>query len=448
MTGTKTHTARTKGLRCRAEEMVRKEEASAQESLSPEQMQQLIYELRVHQIELEMQNEELRRTQHELENSRTRCVDLYDQAPVGYLTLDEQGQILEANLTAAAMLGAERDMLVKQPLTRYILSDDQDVFYLTCKQLKKTVNLQSSEFRMLQAGGEPFWVKMEAVAVQDKENRSTMIRMVFSDINERKQAEEELQKARDELEQRVIERTSALTEANEQMKKVSFELVWAEERERERIAGELHDRVGQSLLLAKMKLDELTDSIISDSLRNSAEEACLLLENSIKDIRSLTFKMRPPILDTAGIQTSLEWLCTSTCSDYALQVEYVDAGQTVNLAAEMRYSLYQAVRELLLNIVKHARTEKAQLSLKSDRNVLVLQVKDSGVGFNLPDAIMKHVKNGGYGLFNVKQRIEQMGGKFNVESEPGMGTVVTLSVPLTEDVQSGGMYANNNPARR
>jgi PAS domain S-box-containing protein len=408
----------------------------------------MLHELKVHQLELEVQNEELRRAQRELEASRMRCYDLYDQAPIGYLTLNEQGQILEANLTAAAMLVVERSSLIEQSFFRYILPVDQDIFYLTCKQLAKSGNPQSSEFRMLQMDGKPFWVKMQAVAAHDKENRSTMIRMVVSDINERKQAEEALQNARDELEQRVVERTSALAEANEQMKKVSFELVWAEERERERIAGELHDQVGQSLLLAKMKLDQLADGIVSDTLRTSAEEACLLLENSIKDIRSLTFKMRPPILDTAGIQTSLEWLCTSICSDYALQIEYVDAGQPVNLPAEMRYSLYQAVRELLLNIVKHARTEKAQLSLESDSNLLVVKVVDSGVGFNLPDAIVKHVKQGGYGLYNVKQRIEQMGGRFAVESEPGMGTAVTLSVPLTEDVQSGGVYANNNPARR
>ena len=421
-----------------AEETVKNEESSTRETLSPEMLQHMLHELKVHQLELEMQNEKLLRAQHELEASRMRCYDLYDQAPIGYLTLNEQGRILEANLTAAAMLGTERSSLIEQRLSRYILPADQNIFYITCKLLTKTGNPQSSEFRMLQTGSEPFWVKMEAVAAYDKENRSTMIRMVVSDINKRKQAEEDLQNARDELEQRVIDRTSALAEANEQMKKVSFELVWAEERERERIAGELHDRVGQSLLLAKMKLDELVDTVISDSLRTSVEEACLLLENSIKDIRSLTFKMRPPILDTAGIQTSLEWLCTSISSDYVLQIEFVDDRQPVNLPAELRYSLYQAVRELLLNIVKHARTEKARLSLKSERNVLVVQVVDSGVGFNLPDAIMKHVKNGGYGLYNVKQRIEQMGGRFAVESEPGMGTTVTLSVPLTEDIQSKG----------
>ena len=231
----------------------------------------------------------------------------------------------------------------------------------------------------------------------------------------------------------MAERTSALELANKQMKKVSFELVWAEERERERIAGELHDRVGQSLLLAKMKLDALVQKTSSRTLRPYAAEAASLLEGTIHDIRSLTFRMRPPILDTAGIETTLEWLCSSISNDYALRIDFVDDGQPKPLPAEMRYSLYQAVRELLLNVVKHARAEKARLTVKTVNHTLVVQVTDNGVGFQDPDAQMKHVDNGGYGLYNVEQRIEQMGGRISFESAPGRGTTVTLMVPIAEN---------------
>lgn len=430
MTVNKNFSAERGDFRRRAEEKVRKEDTSSMTLLSPEQMQQMLHELKVHQVELELQNEELLRTQHDLEASRIRCYDLYDQAPIGYFTLNEQGQILEANLTAATMLGMERTMLIKQRLSHYILPVDQNIFHQTCKQLTKTGNQQSIEFRLLSMSGAQLWVKMQAVAAHEKDNGAIVLRMVLSDIGDRKLAEEALQQARDELEQRVTERTSALALANEQMKKVSFELVWAEERERERIAGELHDRVGQSLLLAKMKLDELADKISSVSLRTSAEEACTLLEHSIKDIRSLTFKMRPPILDTAGIETALEWLCTSVSNDYDLKIEFENDNQPKSLPAELRYSLYQAVRELLLNVVKHARTGKAQLLLKTEKRSLVVQVMDNGVGFNYPEAIMKLVNNGGYGLYNVKQRVEQMGGRFDVESARGKGTKVVLEVPF------------------
>ena len=105
---------------------------------SPEETRRALHELQVHQIELEMQNEELRRTQEELEASRARYFDLYDLAPVGYFTLSEQGLILEANLTAARLLGVARGALVKQPLSRFILPEDQDIYYLHRKELLET----------------------------------------------------------------------------------------------------------------------------------------------------------------------------------------------------------------------------------------------------------------------------------------------------------------------
>ena len=121
-----------KALRKRAEDVFREKAAGMAEdveALSPDEVRQTLHELRVHQIEMEMQNEELRRVQAELEASRERYFELYDLAPIGYFTLSEQGLILEANLTAASMLGGARGALVKQPLTRFILSEDRDIYY-------------------------------------------------------------------------------------------------------------------------------------------------------------------------------------------------------------------------------------------------------------------------------------------------------------------------------
>ncbi|MDU0458444.1 MAG: GAF domain-containing protein [Geobacteraceae bacterium] len=254
------------------------------------------------------------------------------------------------------------------------------------------------------------------------------------DIVERKQSEIRLKQACDELESKVAERTSALALANEEMKKVSFELVWAEERERERIAAELHDRVGQTLLLAKMKLDSLTARLSPDSLHDCAQEACALVEASIQDIRSLTFRMRPPILDTAGIETALKWLCSSLGKDYSLRVDFSSDNRPRPLSAEARYSLYQAVRELLLNVVKHAGTDKASLALRSEDRTLAVLVTDRGIGFNQAEAVEKHVNNGGYGLYNVRQRIRQMGGSLTIDSSPGSGTSIRLVVPFADDI--------------
>ena len=134
------------------------------ESLSIEAARPMLHELRVHQIELEMQNEELRRAQAELDAARARYFNLYDMAPVGYCTLSEQGLILEANLTAATLLGVARGALVKQPLTRFILPEDQDIYYRHHKQLFESGEPQACELRIVKMDGTAFWVHLAATA--------------------------------------------------------------------------------------------------------------------------------------------------------------------------------------------------------------------------------------------------------------------------------------------
>jgi PAS domain S-box-containing protein len=139
-------------LRQRAEEFFGEKAAQLSEDLaamSPDETRRTLHELRIHQVELEMQNEELRRAQAELDAARARYFDLYDLAPVGYCALSERGQILEANLTAATLLGVVRGKLVKQRISRFILNADEDIFYLLSKQLFESGEPQSGELRMV-----------------------------------------------------------------------------------------------------------------------------------------------------------------------------------------------------------------------------------------------------------------------------------------------------------
>ena len=182
----------TADLRKRAEERLQKQSADLG-VLAPENRWLLLHELQVHQIELEMQNEELRRTQVELEASRARYFDLYDLAPVGYLTLSEQGLILEANLTAANLLGMERSRMVKQPITHFIVREDEDVYYLHRKQLFETGARQVCEVRIQRKDGSQFWTRLEATMVQGGESEAPACRVAMSDINERKRLEQERQ---------------------------------------------------------------------------------------------------------------------------------------------------------------------------------------------------------------------------------------------------------------
>ncbi|MFZ3046514.1 MAG: GAF domain-containing protein [Desulfatirhabdiaceae bacterium] len=170
-------------------------------TLFPEETRQMFHELHVHQIEMEMQNAELRSAQAKLDVARARYFDLFDLAPVGYFTTSEEGLILEANLTAASLLGMVREALVKQPITRFILKKDQDIYYLYRKHLFEAHSADSGqtalpracELRMVKKDGTPFWARMEAIAVQENDG-APVCRAAISDITGRKQAEEKIQR--------------------------------------------------------------------------------------------------------------------------------------------------------------------------------------------------------------------------------------------------------------
>ncbi len=191
-------------LRRRAEVRAAATEYRDPAVLSPEEAGRLLHELRVHQIELEMQNEELHRAQVELEGSRARYFDLYHLAPVGYLTLSEKGTILEANLRAAALLGMPAGTLVKRPLSRFILPEDSDVYYRYHRQLFQTGQPQACEVRLAprRAGASSTWVRLEMVQAQDEELGATVCRVILSDITERRAAAEALRER--EERQRLI----------------------------------------------------------------------------------------------------------------------------------------------------------------------------------------------------------------------------------------------------
>ncbi|MEI8326238.1 MAG: EAL domain-containing protein [Betaproteobacteria bacterium] len=181
-------------LRARAEQALRSRGALLSPEARPqslEEAQRELQELQIHEIELEMQNEELRRAQASLDHERARYADLYDLAPVGYCSLDADGLIGQCNFQAAAMLGLPRHKLVGQRIYRFILPKDQDIFYLLRSQIDKTGQAQPGELRMVKGDGKPFWVSMAANATRDEAD-STVLRVVLSDISERKQAEESL----------------------------------------------------------------------------------------------------------------------------------------------------------------------------------------------------------------------------------------------------------------
>ncbi|MBT9589172.1 PAS domain S-box protein [bacterium] len=192
------------------------------EALSPEALQELVHELRLHQIELETQNEELRRTQIALEDARERYFNLYDLAPVGYCTLSQQGRIVHATLTAARLLGRTRDLLMQQPLTRYISQSDQDIYYLHRKKLLESHHPQSCELRILKEDGTQIWVHLAETILKDV-GGEPICHVVLSDVTGRK-----LLQIQSEYERSVLELVATGSPLKEVMDRIvlGYEALW------------------------------------------------------------------------------------------------------------------------------------------------------------------------------------------------------------------------------
>ena len=184
-------------LRGRAEKKLKETAGNIEElsGMSPEKMASLIHELQVHQVELEMQNEELRRVQQELEKTRDRYSHLYDFAPVGYFTVSEKGIIDEVNLTGASLIGIERKALIGKPFAHFVQREDQDIFYRHRQRLLETETAQSCDLRLVKKNGHEFFARLECMVENKSGDDSRSVRATVSDITDRKHAEDELRQS-------------------------------------------------------------------------------------------------------------------------------------------------------------------------------------------------------------------------------------------------------------
>lgn len=363
-----------------------------------------------------------------LRESEARYRRFISTANEGIGITDGNYTITYVNDRLAQMLGYAPEELLGTPVAELLAPEERRGFAEKMAARQQGVS-SHRECWHLRKDGSRAWLLTSSTPILDDAGIFQGCFAMFTDLTGHREAEIALRQAHDELEQRVAERTAALATANEQIKRMSFQLVRAEELERARIASELHDQVGQSLLLAKMKLDMLASDLSSCPLADIAT----LLENSLNDIRTLTFGMRPPLLETAGIEAALEWLCASLFKDYTLQVDFSPSGQPLPFCSEKRYAIFQAVRELLLNVAKHAGVDRAVLSLQKSADHLVVQVIDSGSGFKTSSAT---ATDSSFGLYNVRQRIEQLGGEVTIVSSV-QGTSATLTIPLTQPLPGG-----------
>ncbi len=404
-----------------------------QNSLTVDTINQLLHELQVHQIELEMQNEELRESQIALEIIRTRYFDLYDLAPIGYLTLNEHGLIQQANLTVASLLGTARSSLIKQPLSKLILKADQDVYYLNHKKLIESGELQSFDLRIVKNDHTSFWANLVITLANsntsDNDN-ALELRVVLSDITVRKQAEQDLHAAGLIAEKANFAKSEFLSSMSHELRTPLNAILG--------FAQLIESGVPPPTITQKRNIEQII----------KAGWYLLEILNEILDLA---------VIDSGKVVLHIETLSLAeVLNDAAAMMEHKAQKRGINMILprlDAHYSVKadrlrvkQAFVNLLSNAIKYNKPNGSvtvSYTEKSNQRIRIC-IEDTGEGltaenvaqlfqpFNRLGKESSEEEGTGIGLVVSKRIVELMGGEIGVESTVGKGSVFWVELNQTD----------------
>ena len=326
--------------------------------------------------------------------AETRFRDALTCAAEGVLMVDAGGKILFANPASASLFGYDIGELTALSVDRLLPGPLREI------QANSRVGRRKDDTEF------PIEVSLSTMT---REGSSVVVAFV-TDVTERRKAEGEIRVYQDRLQS------------------MAFDAAVTEERERRRLAIELHDWIGQDLALAKIKLTPLRGELAGEA-RKAVDGAIALLDKAIDDSRTLVFELSPPVLYDLGLKEALAWLAEDLEKRHGVRIEVTDDGADKPLEDAAKAIVFRAVRELVMNVLKHAKTPSARVSLRRADGQFQIDVEDRGVGFD-PDAPSHRGSHGGFGLLSVREQITRLGGTLKVESAPQQGTRVSVRVPL------------------
>jgi PAS domain S-box-containing protein len=373
---------------------------------------------------------ERRRIEDQLRQSEQRFRAVVEGvADYAILLTDVNRQVQSWNPAATLITGYTEDEIVGRPAD--ILFTPEDVARgMPAKEAATAAqNGRAEDERWhLRKNGSRFWGSGIMTARRDQAGNLVGFIKILRDQTARKHAEEELRTLNDTLEQRVSERTGALLQNQRQLRQLASELGKTEQRERQRLAVELHDHLTQMLAICSMKLSVVRASFGVGRVPKAADELSELLTESLNYTRTLMADLSPLPLNENDIVEAVKWVA-NRMKQHGLEVAVADDGQPKHLSEDLHTVLFQSVRELLYNIVKHAGAHTAKVMLRRVDNTVEIEIADPGKGFNVSERAFRPSGEGGFGLFNIRERLELLGGQFRIESAPGRGTRATLVAP-------------------
>lgn len=369
------------------------------------------------------------RAEDALRRSEERFRKVFENAPTGISITSVEGGFLQCNAAFAKLVGYSEAELRERAFDTLIHPDDRAHNLEQVRRLLDgEVPFFEVENRYVHRDGHPVWVHKYISLLRDDAGRPTSFVALVADMTQRRQAEDALRRARDELDARVRERTAELQQRADQLSRLASDLTLADQRARKQLAQVLHDHLQQLLASAKMRVEVLArvptdrDAAIAHVLK--------CLEEAIATSRSLSVELSPPLLHEFGLAAGLEWLAEWMHEKHGLTVA-LDVDPAANPESEdVRTLVFESVRELLFNAVKHSEVREAAvtLSLEGDARCRVT-VSDRGRGYDLEQLMATDLARVGLGLFNVRERLALLGGSMQVDSSPGRGTTITLVAP-------------------
>jgi PAS domain S-box-containing protein len=438
-------------------ELRRRAEARLSELQSNKQSgagaQRLLHELDVHRIELEMQNAELQKTRDELEVALEKYTDLYDFAPVGYFSIDESGAILEANLKSAALLGIERSRLVKRSALLFMSPTSRPVFLTFLKEAFADPKDQSCEALLLKEGGGTFLAAFRGTSAVSPIRGRKWCRVAFGDITDRRLAEEaqrrletlahtnlglnqeiarrqtvehHLQKS-EQRQRRLLKQSRDM---QGQLRHLSHQILQAQEEERMRISRDLHDEIAQTLVGINVQLAALTREAAGGpkDLQQQIARTQRLVEKSVEKVHQFARKLRPALLDDLGLIPALHSFMKGFAKSTGVRTSLTAFAAVERLDTAKRTVLFRVAQEALTNVARHAQASRVEVSIQKLPDCVCMKIKDDGKSFQV-ERVLNGKGSKHLGVLGMRERLEMIGGSFEVESAPGAGTSITAQIP-------------------
>lgn len=370
------------------------------------------------------QVEELAETRAELEASRDHFAELYDFAPIAYCTLNHHGLLADINLRGADLLGRGRDQLLGTPLLPHVLYTDRrsllDHLY-RCRTDNEPVN---TELWLNPVAAEPVYIQLlSRPSGYRGQYRTAMIDQTESFRT--RAAAAEYKAHLEDLNRELEHRASEAERRTQQLQKITLQLTHAEHRERRRIARFIHDQLQQLLVTAKLQTGMLAGAD-ADSIEARAQRMRELLDTALERSRDLSHELCPPVLYDYGLAEAVEWLAEQYREDQLMDVAVrVEPGFQAT-HQDLEVFLFQTVRELLLNALKHGGATRTTVALANTDEQIILTVEDDGIGSETGQVPRSPP---GIGLTAIRERLDMLGGTLELDTDPGQGLRVTVRCP-------------------